>query len=121
MTFGKRWGDVVTTPRDQDDMMNRAQIYVLYFRDDKDNSPLHLAAANGYTKSMRLLHQVYPNLLDLINKDGVSAWNSETGLVWSGHLYKYMEDSILGHSKAVLPSKSQCYTNRLCLLNRELN
>ena len=42
------------------------------FRDDMDNSPLHLAAANGYTKSMKLLLQVYPNLLNQTNKSGVS-------------------------------------------------
>lgn len=37
-----------------------------------DNSPLHLAASNGYTRSMKLLLTVHPNLLDCVNKHKVS-------------------------------------------------
>ena len=40
-----------------------------------DNSPLHLAAANGYTRSMKMLLTVYPNLLDCSNKDKVRCQN----------------------------------------------
>lgn len=43
----------------------------IHFRDNMDNSPLHLAASNGYTRSMKLLLTVYPNLLDCCNKDKV--------------------------------------------------
>ncbi|KAK3607524.1 hypothetical protein CHS0354_025776 [Potamilus streckersoni] len=42
-------------------------------RDNLDNTPLHLASDNGYTKSMRLLLTVYPNLLNVANKDGDTA------------------------------------------------
>ncbi|WAR23312.1 TRPA1-like protein [Mya arenaria] len=41
--------------------------------DNMDNSPLHHAAANGFTRSLKLLLTVYPNLLDCTNKDGSTA------------------------------------------------
>lgn len=50
-------------------MFNLAVLF--HFRDNMDNSPLHLAASNGYTRSMKLLLTVYPNLLDCCNKDKV--------------------------------------------------
>ena len=35
-------------------------------------NPLHLAAMNNYTQTVELLHSVHSQLLDQVDKDGVS-------------------------------------------------
>lgn len=41
------------------------------FRAHDDNSPIHMAAINGYTKCIRALLSVHANILDVKNKHGV--------------------------------------------------
>lgn len=43
----------------------------LRFRAHDDNSPIHMAALNGYTKCIRALLGVHANILDVKNKNGV--------------------------------------------------
>lgn len=53
-------------------LLNRG---ALLHRDHNGRNPLHLAAMNGYTQTMELLHSVHSHLLDQVDKDGVSTVN----------------------------------------------
>lgn len=51
-------------------LLNRG---ALLHRDHNGRNPLHLAAMNGYTQTIELLHSVHSHLLDQADKDGVSS------------------------------------------------
>ena len=53
-------------------LLNRG---ALLHRDHNGRNPLHLAAMNGYTQTMELLHSVHSHLLDQVDKDGVRSQN----------------------------------------------